>query len=65
MMDWLCVISIFANAGLLLWALYLHGQVEQRQGRLDKTQSEIDWVKANCAEEWNKIGKAMLTKGRF
>ena len=59
-MEWVCVGLFFTLAGMLAWCLYLLTQVDQRQGRLDSTQREIEWVKSNCPDEWAQISAAIM-----
>lgn len=62
MMDYVCVGLFFFAAGMLAWNLYLHEQIRQRQGSLERTQAEIDWVARNCPNEWARIGAAMMRR---
>lgn len=41
-MEWLCVASIFANAGLLGVILYLHTDREEYKGGVKRLEREVE-----------------------
>ena len=50
-MDWLCVISIFANAGMLLVIWWLADSRDQYKGGVARLEREVEALQYNVTEE--------------
>ena len=60
MTTWICPLLAVGLAVSMVWIFCLLSALEQRNGRIEATQEEIDLIKRICIEEWLAIEEKMI-----